>query len=72
MAETALERVAATDYDAIVSDIKLPGMDGLTLMQRVLELRPTTPTLLITGHADRDIRVRAMNAGAYAFYRKAD
>jgi PAS domain S-box-containing protein len=69
-AEVALERIGAADYDAIVSDIKMPGMDGFTLMEKVLELRPTTPTLLITGHADRDLGVRALNAGAYAFIQK--
>jgi PAS domain S-box-containing protein len=69
-AEVALERIGAADYDAIVSDIKMPGMDGLTLMQKVLALRPATPTLLITGHADRELGVRALNAGAYAFIQK--
>ena len=66
----ALERIAQTDYDAIVSDIKMPEMDGLALMERVLTMRPTTPTLLVTGHGDHELGVKALNAGAYAFIQK--
>ena len=69
-AAAALERIADTDYDAIVSDLKMPGMDGLQLMERVLSVRPTTPTLLVTGHGDHDMGVKALNAGAYAFIPK--
>jgi PAS domain S-box-containing protein len=66
----ALERIRAIDYDAIVSDIKLPGMDGLALMTEINELRPRTPTLLITGHGEHDLAVRALRGGAYDFVQK--
>ncbi len=66
----ALERIDQTDYDAVVSDVKMPGMDGFQLMERVLTIRPTTPTLLVTGHGDHDMGVKALNAGAYAFIPK--
>lgn len=68
--QAALERIARIDYDAIVSDIKMPEIDGLELMERVLTMRPTTPTLLITGHGDHELGVKALNAGAYAFIQK--
>src|SRR5207249_2023417 len=45
----ALIRIIGTDYDAIVSDIKMPGMDGLAVLEEIRKLRPKTPTLLITG-----------------------
>lgn len=66
----ALELIAATDYDAIVTDIKMPEMDGLSLLEKVRELRPDTPTLLITGHGERDLAVRALRGGAYDFIEK--
>jgi two-component system sensor histidine kinase VicK len=66
----ALERLKETDYDAIVSDIKLPGMDGLALMTEIKELRPGTPTLLITGHGEHDLAVQALRGGAYDFVQK--
>lgn len=69
-AQAALERIARTDYDAIVSDIKMPGMDGLTLLQHIRQLRPETPTLLITGHGDHDPAIQALRYGAYDFIQK--
>jgi PAS domain S-box-containing protein len=66
----ALELLKETDYDAVVSDIKLPGMDGLALMTEIKELRPGTPTLLITGHGEHDLAVQALRGGAYDFVQK--
>ena len=69
-APVALERIAATDYDAIVSDIKMPGMDGLALLERIRALRPETPTLLITGHGEQDLTIQALRGAAYDFIQK--
>ena len=69
-AHEALERIEATDYDAIVTDIKMPGMDGLALLLEIKERRPNTPTLLITGHGERDLAVQALRGGAYDFLQK--
>jgi PAS domain S-box-containing protein len=66
----AIEKIRVTDYDAIVSDIKLPGMDGLALLDEIRVLRPGTPTLLITGHGERDLAVQALRGGAYDFVQK--
>ncbi len=69
-AQTALERIQERDYDAIVSDIKMPGMDGLALLERIHELRPDTPTLLITGHGEENLAIQALRGGAYDFIQK--
>jgi len=66
----ALDRIAARDYDAIVTDIKMPGMDGLELLAEIRTHRPDTPTLVITGHGEHDLVVHALRAGAYDFIRK--
>jgi signal transduction histidine kinase len=66
----ALERMAGRDYDAIVTDIKMPGMDGLELLAQIRTLRPETPTLLITGHGEHDLAVRALRGGAFDFIQK--
>ncbi len=66
----ALELVQHYDYDAIVSDIKMPGMDGLVLLTRIKELRPETPALLITGRGERDLAIQALRGGAYDFIQK--
>ena len=66
----ALDMIQQNDYDAIVSDIKMPGMDGLTLLRKVRELRPDTPVLLITGHGEHQLAVQALRGGAYDFIQK--
>jgi two-component system sensor histidine kinase/response regulator len=66
----ALERIRATDYEAIVCDIKMPGMDGLALLRAIRALWPDTPTLLITGHGDHDLAIQALRGGAYDFIQK--
>lgn len=66
----ALELIKEHDYDAIVSDIKMPGMDGLALLAKIQALRPETPTLLITGHGEHDLAVQALRGGAYDFIQK--
>jgi two-component system, sensor histidine kinase and response regulator len=67
---TALEQIASIDYDAIVADIKMPGMDGLELLSRIKELRPDTPTILITGHGEHDLAVQALRRGAHDYVQK--
>lgn len=69
-AAAALERIRQIDYDAIITDIKMPGMDGLALLKEIRALRPETPTVLITGHGEYDLTVQALRGGAYDFIQK--
>jgi CheY-like chemotaxis protein len=66
----ALQWIGAREYEAIIVDVKMPGVDGLALMRRIKELRPFTPVLLISGHGDHALSVKALRAGAYAFMSK--
>ncbi|OHC24480.1 MAG: Fis family transcriptional regulator [Pseudomonadales bacterium RIFCSPHIGHO2_02_FULL_60_43] len=54
----------------VVSDIRMPGIDGLQLLQQLQEQDPELPVLLITGHGDVPLAVQAMRAGAYDFLEK--
>src|SRR2546426_11976290 len=63
-AAAALERIAARDYDAIVADIKMPGMDGLELLAEIRTRRPDTAALMITGHGENELVVGALRGGA--------
>jgi FixJ family two-component response regulator len=69
-AAAALDRIAGHDYDAIVSDIKMPGMDGLALLAEIRARRPETPTLLITGHGEYSLAIEALRGGAYDLIQK--
>ncbi|HEX6483778.1 MAG TPA: response regulator [Ktedonobacteraceae bacterium] len=69
-AQGALEQIQKYHYDVIVSDIKMPGMDGLELLARIRELRPGTPMLLITGHGEHELAIQALRGGAYDYILK--
>jgi DNA-binding NtrC family response regulator len=69
-AAAALERIAARDYNAIVTDIKMPGMDGFALLAEIRARRPDTPTLLITGHGEHALAIEALRGKAYDFVQK--
>ena|SRR5579864_5361562 len=69
-ASTALALLREQEYDAIVSDIKMPGMDGLTLLGKIAKLYPETPVLLITGHGEHDLAIQALRGGAYDYILK--
>jgi DNA-binding NtrC family response regulator len=69
-AAAALDRIAAWDYDAIVTDIKMPGMDGFALLAEIRARRPDTPTLMITGHGEHALAIGALRGGAYDFIQK--
>jgi two-component system sensor histidine kinase/response regulator len=69
-AATALDRMSHQDYDVIVTDIRMPGMDGLKLLEEIRTRQPDTPTLIITGHGDNDLVVHALRGGARDFIQK--
>jgi DNA-binding NtrC family response regulator len=69
-AVAALDRIADHEYDAIVTDIRMPGMDGLKLLDEIRTRKPDTPTLIITGHGDNDLVVHALRGGARDFIQK--
>src|SRR2546423_15123645 len=69
-AADALQHVHAEDYDAIISDIKMPGMDGLELLAKVKEIAGEIPTLLVTGHGQTDLAIQALRVGAFDLIQK--
>lgn len=64
------ERIERDWPGVVVSDIRMPGIDGLQLLQQLQEKDPELPVLLITGHGDVPLAVQAMRAGAYDFLEK--
>ena len=66
----ALNKVAQEDYDAVFTDIKMPGMDGIEVAERMHAKRPWTPVLIITGYGSAEHEARAEAAGVRGFLRK--
>lgn len=69
-AEEALERVGDNFAGIVISDIRLPGIDGLELLNRLKARDRSLPVVLITGHGDISMAVGAMQKGAYDFMEK--
>ena len=67
---TALQRVEGAAFDLVLLDIKMPGMDGIKVLQRIKEMRPSLPVVMISGHADFSTAVEATRIGSYDFLGK--
>jgi DNA-binding NtrC family response regulator len=65
-----LEMLAENDYDVVLCDIKMPGMDGLEVMSKANQTQPEVPFILISGHGTIEIAVEAVRKGAYDFISK--
>ena len=68
--QLALEVAAARPVDAVLMDVRLPDLDGLTVLERLLALRPGLPAIMMSGHATIDTAVRATQLGARDFLEK--
>jgi DNA-binding NtrC family response regulator len=69
-AEEALPHVQAGAPIVVITDVRLPGMDGRALLAHVLTTDPSIPVILITAHGDVAMAVQAMRSGAYDFIEK--
>ena len=68
--EACLDRVIRAQYDVIVLDIWLPGMDGLATLAKLQERRVDAPVIMISGHGNIESAVRAIKMGAFDFIEK--
>ncbi len=69
-AEEALDTMNETNFDVVFTDIKMPGMDGLEVTERIKARCPWTPVVVITGYGTRANEIRASVLGASGFVRK--
>lgn len=69
-AEDALKGIGAEFPGVVVSDIKMPGMDGMAFLKRLMSLDSGLPVIMITGHGDVPMAVEAMRVGAFDFLEK--
>ena len=69
-AQEALNKLQEAKYDVVFTDIKMPGMDGVELAERVKAKHPWTPVVIVTGYGTTANEERAKAAGVSAFLRK--
>jgi two-component system nitrogen regulation response regulator GlnG len=65
-----MEALEREQPDAIVSDIRMPGVDGLTLLEKIRHLHPAIPVIIMTAHSDLDSAVNAYHGGAFEYLPK--
>ena len=68
--DRALQVLQERDVDVLLSDVRMPGMDGLTLLQRARAHHPELVSILLTAYGNVEVAVEAMKVGAYDFLMK--
>ena len=67
---SALDRMCAFAYDLLIADLKMPGMDGLTLIRQVKKLKADLPVIIITGFSTESSAIEAVNLGVAGYLTK--
>jgi len=65
-----IELVKSADYDIILCDIKMPDMDGIEVLEQIMQLKPESTIVMISGHGTIDTAVEAIKKGAFDFIEK--
>ena len=65
-----IEMIEKNDYDTILCDIKMPGMDGIEALEKIIAQTPDVPVVMISGHGNIDTAVESIKKGAYDFIEK--
>jgi two-component system response regulator YesN len=66
----ALDLLKCYRYDVVISDIRMPTLDGLELVTQLQKIEPATKVILISGHADKAIAIRAIRLGVFDLIEK--
>ncbi len=61
-----LTKLTHTNYDAVILDYMLPGMNGLSVLRHIQQHVPFTPVVMLTGHTDSEVAAEALTEGAKA------
>jgi len=67
---TAIEKIQEQDFDVVITDLKMPGMDGMEVLKTIRILQPEVPVVIITGYSTVDTAVEAMKNGAFDYIAK--
>ncbi|HWR04130.1 MAG TPA: response regulator [Humidesulfovibrio sp.] len=66
----ALKLIDEQDFDVVILDVRMPGMDGMEVLRQIRAKRPLTEVIMLTGHASLDAGMQGMSLGAYDYVLK--
>lgn len=66
----ALELIEKEPFDVVLTDLKIPGMDGITLLKRIKKIQSNATVIMMTAHGTFESAQQAMELGAYAYLTK--
>lgn len=66
----AIDKIKAGSFDVVLCDIKMPGLDGIEVLEKLQELTPDTPVVMISGHGNIDTAVESIKKGAFDYIEK--
>jgi len=70
-AKEALEFISSSDIDLVISDYLMPEMDGISFLAQVREIKPQVPRIILTGYADKENAIKAINdVGLFPYIEK--
>jgi two-component system response regulator FixJ len=69
-AESCFRAVSRKECDLVITDISMPGTDGLKLLEQIKQIRPKLPVILVTGYGDVSTAVKGLKGGAIDFIEK--
>ena len=68
--EDALEKVRHYNFDVVILDVRLPGMDGIDILKEIKRIKPLTEVVMLTGHATVESAIEGMKLGAFDYLMK--
>jgi DNA-binding NtrC family response regulator len=68
--EDALEKVKSYNFDVVILDVKMPGIDGIETLRQIKQLKPLTEVIMLTGDASAETAVKVMHLGAMDYFMK--
>lgn len=68
--EKAVELIAKGNFDVVLLDVKMPGMDGVETLREIKKIRPLTEVVMLTGHASVESGIEGMKLGAFDYLMK--
>ena len=65
--EDAIEKITNYNFDVVILDVRLPGVDGTEVLREIKNLKPLTEVIMLTGHGTMEMAIEGMKLGAFDF-----